>query len=282
MPYFRSGHWICEHKGISIVKLANACHAGKVIAYFNESERKIISSSQCIKKFLFPDRTFFTLKTSNYPRIIAIHKYDINDFIVHFGNISDRHNENNLYHTNTELSGHKSSIVHEQTNLMEEDCKIDEISHEDEHYLLPFSKRFKYPLHKDIHKRYKYVYTADEIIFEPKREGHFTIRILELDPNFHDHHKCKSINIYVNKIEDSTSSKLILVDIEKCDITIYYGLQCFYCDKHPLVDTNKCREIFSKKYEQCMKYYHQYKLNYFNPEDKEYKNRLSYIQIFYL
>ena len=55
----RSGRLICEKFGISVLKLAELCHKGRLKAYRSEDWRPILASSQCNTKFKFTDNTFF-------------------------------------------------------------------------------------------------------------------------------------------------------------------------------------------------------------------------------
>lgn len=84
-------------------------------------------------------------------------------------------------------------------------------------------------------------------------------------------------------MEDENDYKLILEDYSDNYIAIYYNEpQCIECNISPVIDKYHPKNIFSMSYKKCYRDFHQYKLNYYKQEDKEFKNPLQLKKDFFI
>lgn len=271
MSDLRTGKWVCEKKGIPTDKLIAVCNSGRITAYSPESGQKILASSQCRKKFLFQDELYFSLISKKHPRYIAINKDDLNYFNIYLGKLSsflDEHNANdsdNFHIPNIE------AIPNSYTSIRGYHV-LHEFLSDNRSYLVFFKSRCEISKVSDIYRDINYLYKDSEIFLQPKKEGRFTFRLLE----FNSHAKSlapKEIKFSIKKIEHEGNEKLILEDYSDDDISINYnGLQCMRCTVSPLINIKENRKFFSDAYKNCGRYFHQYKLNYFKPDDTDLKN----------
>lgn len=198
----------------------------------------------------------------------------MNNFDIYLGKLSsflDENNSNNI--DNTHIS-HIEAIPNSYLSIRGYHV-LHEYHSDNRSYLFFFKSRCEISKVSDIYRDINCLYHDSEIILQPKKEGRFTFRLLEIDP----HNKSlvpKEVKFSIRKIEHEDYEKLILEDYNDDDISInYYGLQCMYCTVSPLINIKENRQFFSDAYKNCGRYFHQYKLNYFNPDDAEFKNPLQ-------
>lgn len=273
MSDLRSGKWVCEEKGIPTDKLISACNSCKITAYSPDDGRKILASSQCRKKFLFHDKLYFSFLTKKYPDYIAINKDDLNHFNIYLGK-----QLYNLYKYdgNTSegtLSLNKEVVLSPHPSISGYHA-LHEFQYGNNRYLFFFKSKCDISKLSDIYRSINYLYRASELILEPKREGRFTFRLLELDP--HNQRQIpREVKFSIKKIEYEGTGKLILEDYNN-DISIYHnGFQCIDCTVSPLRNNKENRQFFSEDYQKCRRYFHQYKLDYFRPDNREFKKPLQ-------
>lgn len=270
-----TGKWVCEEKGIPTDKLIAACNSGKITAYLSESGQKILASSQCRKKFFFKDRLYFSLMPTNNDAIIAINEHDINNFIIHLGIIKDYSVNNNVC-TNKKCM-HKTDInrICNETLQIKGNHILYKYLCNNENYLIFFRKKCDISNSNDIFKYTDYIYPTNKFFFEPQSEGEFTFKLLEFDThNKNQIHQ--DIKFTIRNIEYEEESKLILENYNDNEISIfYYGIPCANCYVSPLRDKKNQGNFVSKAYNECRRYFHQYKLDYFKPDDTEFNKPLK-------
>ncbi|MBD5646515.1 MAG: hypothetical protein HDQ89_02465 [Desulfovibrio sp.] len=274
MSVLRTGKWVCEEKGIPTDKLIAACNSGKLTAYSPESGQKILASSQCRKKFFFVDKLYFSLSKGRYPSYIRLNKDDLYNFNIYLGKLRvnygkyDGDESLNTSNSNTDESDAKRlSIIGYHV--------LQEVYYNNECYLFFFKLNCDHSKTSDIYKNIDCLYQINEIIFAPKRDGHLILRFLDLELHPHREHISKA-NISIKEIKYEGNKKFILDKNNDDSILIYHnGLQCIPCTASPLRINNENRHFFSEAYQKCRRYFHQYKLNYFRPDDGQLEKPLQ-------
>lgn len=109
---------------------------------------------------------------------------------------------------------------------------------------------------------------------KPKREGRFTVRFLVLEPN-QKKEDIREVEFTIKMTTYEDDRKLILDDYNDNHMSIYYNqFKCLECNISPVRDKYPRNNVFSKPYEYCYRYFHQYKLNYHKQDDKEFNKPL--------
>lgn len=274
MSDLRTGKWICEQKGIPTQKLITACNSGKIAAYSPNNGQEILASSQCRKKFLFHDKLYFSLITKKYGEYIAIKKDDLIYFNIYLGKLFFYPDGDNRINRGNTLSPNLEVVPNSPLSIRGYHV-LHEFQRDNEGYLFFLKSKCDIYRQNDIYKYVDYLYRASEIILEPKKEGIFTLRFLALEPH-QEKEDIREVDFSIKMVTYGDDSKLILDDYNDNYISIHYNqIQCIECNMSPVRDKNPQNNVFSKTYINCYRYFHQYKLDYFKPNDKEFKNPLK-------
>lgn len=276
----RTGKWVCREKGIPTNKLIAACNSGRITAYSAENGQKILASSQCRKKFFFSDRLAFSLLSKKHDGYIAINKDDLNYFNIYLGNMwfySDEYRYNGIENT---IDLNKDAIPKHHLAIRGHHA-LHEFQYDNDYYLFFFKSKCIISKLSDIHRDRNYLYRPSEIIIVPQRAGKFTIRFLELGAD-NNSQVCNNVKFSINNLEYDNKTKLILDHDNNYISIVNDGLECLNCRVSPLRNQQKNRHFFSEAYKKCRMYFHQYKLNYYKQDDKEFINPLQLKKDFFI
>lgn len=267
----RSGRLICEKFGISVLKLAELCHKGRLKAYCSEDWRPILASSQCNIKFKFMENIIFIIKPMSSSSIVAIEKNTKEIFKLHVGNrTKERRNDEidfKKFNESMELLVNGSNrIESEWRNGIREI----EIGCSGGIYLLYYNKNNVNSVFNGEKTRKIRLYGSDHIFFELReKEDEIDLKYIELNGRKRGSIKNCITKLSIKKIQDSFgNSKYVLSEYDENAIRIITSPFVSSLCKIVIDESKRKDNVYMQKINNLCAYLHQYAVDYFNMEDE--------------